>query len=184
MFKSYFALRRNFYFLDSGYIAMEASCSGKHTCTMASNGFGPSQISTRLRYCLSLAFKCTNSTLLSRGGRAELFNSKRLQNTAEGRRWHRSHRQMCRSSSVASPSVQLIGQGEVADVEEIEGIRVVMDEQKRPLVQYLIKWKVRMVVMRVLILSCLMCIYEGQLALVDFTSQTNSNDLPAYSSFV
>lgn len=91
---------------------------------------------------------------------------------------------MCRSSSVASPSVQLIGQGEVADVEEIEGIRVVMDEQKRPLVQYLIKWKVNMVVMRVLILSWLMCIYEGQLALVDFTSQTNSNDLPAYSSFV
>lgn len=38
--------------------------------------------------------------------------------------------------------VEVIAQGEVADVEEIEGIRVVMDEQNRPMVEYLIKWKV------------------------------------------
>ena len=34
--------------------------------------------------------------------------------------------------------------GKVADVEEIEGLRVVMNEYKRPMVEYLIKWKVRM----------------------------------------
>lgn len=39
--------------------------------------------------------------------------------------------------------MEVIAQGEVADVEEIEGIRVLMDEQNRPMVEYLIKWKVR-----------------------------------------
>ena len=39
--------------------------------------------------------------------------------------------------------MEVIAQGEVADVEEIEGIRVNMDEQNRPMVEYLIKWKVR-----------------------------------------
>ncbi len=39
----------------------------------------------------------------------------------------------------------MIAQGEVADVEEIEGIRVLMDEQNRPMVEYLIRWKVRMI---------------------------------------
>lgn len=37
---------------------------------------------------------------------------------------------------------EVLSQGEVADVEEIEGIRVLMNEQKRPMVQYLVKWKV------------------------------------------
>ena len=32
--------------------------------------------------------------------------------------------------------------GEVADVEEIEGLRLIMNEYKRPMVEYLIKWKV------------------------------------------
>lgn len=39
--------------------------------------------------------------------------------------------------------VGVISQGEVADVEEVEGIRLLTDDdQKRPIVQYLIKWKV------------------------------------------
>lgn len=41
--------------------------------------------------------------------------------------------------------MEVIAQGEVADVEEIEGIRVLMDDQNRPMVEYLIKWKVRVI---------------------------------------
>ena len=46
-------------------------------------------------------------------------------------------------SCAATPAVEVISLGEVADVEEIEGLRVVMNEYKRPVVEYLIKWKVR-----------------------------------------
>ena len=46
-------------------------------------------------------------------------------------------------SCAAAPAVEIISSGEVADVEEIEGLRVVMNEYKRPMVEYLIKWKVQ-----------------------------------------
>ena len=45
-------------------------------------------------------------------------------------------------SCAATPAVEVISLGEVADVEEIEGLRVVMNEYKRPVVEYLVKWKV------------------------------------------
>ena len=51
-----------------------------------------------------------------------------------------SHREV---SCAATPAVEVISLGEVADVEEIEGLRVVVNEYKRPVVEYLIKWKVR-----------------------------------------
>ena len=44
----------------------------------------------------------------------------------------------------AAPAVEVVTLGKVADVEEIEGLRVVMNEYKRPMVEYLIKWKVCM----------------------------------------
>ena len=33
--------------------------------------------------------------------------------------------------------------GEVGEVEEVAGVRVVMDEDSKPAVEYLVKWKVR-----------------------------------------
>ena len=33
--------------------------------------------------------------------------------------------------------------GEVGDVEEVAGVRVAMDEDSKPVVEYLVKWKVR-----------------------------------------
>lgn len=33
--------------------------------------------------------------------------------------------------------------GEVGDVEEVAGVRVVMDEDSKPAVEYLVNWKVR-----------------------------------------
>ena len=36
-----------------------------------------------------------------------------------------------------------VGVGEIADVEDVEGIRVVVGDANRPLIEYLIKWKVR-----------------------------------------
>ena len=59
----------------------------------------------------------------------------------------RSSRQRSRSIAYATPQVEVIAQGEVADVEEIEGIRVLMDDQNRPMVEYLIKWKVRVILL-------------------------------------
>ena len=45
-------------------------------------------------------------------------------------------------SCAAAPAVEVVSLGEVADVEEIEGLRVILNEYKRPMVEYLIKWKV------------------------------------------
>lgn len=59
------------------------------------------------------------------------------------------HKQSAKKQSLrfvlctATPAVAVISLGEVADVEEIEGLRVVMNEYKRPVVEYLIKWKVK-----------------------------------------
>lgn len=52
-----------------------------------------------------------------------------------------SHRQ---NRCAAAPTVEVVTLGKVADVEEMEGLRVVMNEYKRPMVEYLIKWKVCM----------------------------------------
>ncbi len=47
------------------------------------------------------------------------------------------------SPNAVSPSESTpIGVGEIADVEDVEGIRVVVGEANRPLIEYLIKWKV------------------------------------------
>ena len=58
-----------------------------------------------------------------------------------GQHGHTSSRYR-QSTAVRAQEAEVISQGEVADVEEIEGIRVLMTEQKRPMVEYLIKWKV------------------------------------------
>jgi hypothetical protein len=49
------------------------------------------------------------------------------------------HRQ---PSALRAQEAEVLSTGEVADVEAIEGIRVLLDEQKKPMVEYLIKWKV------------------------------------------
>ena len=50
-----------------------------------------------------------------------------------------AHRQ---TRCAAAPAVEVLTLGTVADVEEIEGLRVVLNEYKRPMVEYLVKWKV------------------------------------------
>jgi len=35
-----------------------------------------------------------------------------------------------------------VGVGEIADVEEVAGIRVLVGEDNRPVIEYLLKWKV------------------------------------------
>ena len=37
---------------------------------------------------------------------------------------------------------EIRGGGEVADVETLDGVRVLLDEEARPFVEYLVKWKV------------------------------------------
>ena len=60
-------------------------------------------------------------------------------------------RQLCckrqRHDSISANAVSTaestpIGVGEISDVEDVEGIRVVVGEANRPLIEYLIKWKV------------------------------------------
>ena len=45
-------------------------------------------------------------------------------------------------SAVASSEITLVGVGEIADVEEVDGIRVVVGEDNRPMIEYLVRWKV------------------------------------------
>ena len=56
----------------------------------------------------------------------------------------RPHARRHQVPALHAQPIEVISQGEVADVEEVEGIRLLTDiDQKRPIVQYLIKWKVR-----------------------------------------
>lgn len=55
-----------------------------------------------------------------------------LHRASKQRKAKRKHRQI---------SVAAQGFGEVAEVEELQGVRIVPDAQKRPQVQYLVKWK-------------------------------------------
>lgn len=59
----------------------------------------------------------------------------------------RQHRQSLRWIAAASKGAKtepspLVGVGEIADVEDVEGIRVTFGEANRPLIEYLVKWKV------------------------------------------
>lgn len=45
-------------------------------------------------------------------------------------------------AKAAEKSSALVGVGEIADVEDIEGIRVMFGEANRPMIEYLVKWKV------------------------------------------
>lgn len=46
------------------------------------------------------------------------------------------------ASLAPSTGPEIRGVGEVADVEKLEGVRVLLDEDARPFVEYLVKWKV------------------------------------------
>lgn len=59
-----------------------------------------------------------------------------LQNQSSSKHHHRQVR------CTAASTVEVLTLGKVADVEEIEGLRVILNEYKRPMVEYLIKWKV------------------------------------------
>ena len=120
---------------------MEASCSCLHAPMLSaelpthhldrSAAFLP--ISLRYKYRRKEVAKARASLCKERG------TGKRRDFTL----WRRSGQQRCSNIAFATPQVEVIAQGEVADVEEIEGIRVLMDEQNRPMVEYLIRWKVR-----------------------------------------
>lgn len=121
---------------------MEASCSGLHAPISSAENFAHQlhrsatfiRISFRSNAHRNRVAKA-RASLCSEGGGPEKRPNAVL--------WRRSGRQRRRNLAFASPQVEVIAQGEVADVEEIEGIRVNTDEQNRPMVEYLIKWKVR-----------------------------------------
>ncbi len=108
---------------------------------ISSHSLGISVTQTRLRSPLVPSKSASSSSTLE--ARALLS----LQQDASEQRVHmqqsRQGSHVEQVSCAAAPAVEVISLGEVADVEEIEGLRVVMNEYKRPVVEYLIKWKVR-----------------------------------------
>ena len=122
---------------------MEASCSGLHAPTLIADGtafkayaFGSPSFSLS-------ANRKNKSKARGQAARANLISERRTADRPQPLQWQRSSRRRWKNvASATAPVVEVIAQGEVADVEEIEGLRVVMDEQNRPMVEYLIKWKV------------------------------------------
>lgn len=53
------------------------------------------------------------------------------------------HRGKNLSCSASVSEVSLVGVGEIADVEDVDGIRIVVGDDNKPMIEYLVKWKVR-----------------------------------------
>ena len=51
-------------------------------------------------------------------------------------------RRLSPSQATAAVDSALIGVGEIVDVEDVEGIRVLIGDDNRPMIEYLVKWKV------------------------------------------
>ena len=101
---------------------MEASCSGRCACS------APCLTArSRRTYCSKLVWQLP---LKHRQQRALLHLGS--QHTISMSRAKRKHRQ-CIAAAQSS--------GEVAEVQELHGVRLVADAQKRPQVQYLVMWK-------------------------------------------
>lgn len=56
--------------------------------------------------------------------------------------WEHQGWRNLRVNATAIDASTPVGVGEIADVEDMEGIRVVVGEANRPLIHYLVKWKV------------------------------------------
>lgn len=122
-------------------IDMEASCSGLHASMLSADL--PTHHSERSAAFLPISLRYKYRQKEVAKARASLCKERGTGKRREFTLWRRSGQQRCSNIAFATPQVEVIAQGEVADVEEIEGIRVLMDEQNRPMVEYLIKWKVR-----------------------------------------
>lgn len=59
-----------------------------------------------------------------------------------GRASHSLTRAAAAADDTSGLSTTLIGVGEVVDVEDVEGIRVLPGEDNKLIIQYLVKWKV------------------------------------------
>ena len=101
---------------------MEASCSGRCACNAPCHSTRASHISARHVAWRGLPLIFEHRHL----------NQTRRQHASAGSRAKRKHRH---SVTAAQNS------GEVAEVEELRGVRIIADAQKRPQVQYLVNWK-------------------------------------------
>ena len=119
---------------------MEASCSGR---CLDAESFTSSRHGSSFRH-LSAAPLCSanlrQATHLEARALLSCSRIAKVQRVQQQSDKAYSRRQV---SCAAAPAVEIISLGEVVDVEEIEGLRVVMNEYKRPMVEYLIKWKVQ-----------------------------------------
>lgn len=101
---------------------MEASCSGRCACNApcypARACRGSLRHPVRQNSQLNVDHRCSHQI---RNPQASL-----------GSRAKRKHRQCV---------VAAQNSGEVAEVEELRGVRIIADAQKRPQVQYLVNWK-------------------------------------------
>ena len=100
---------------------MEASCSGRCACNVVSRVWG-----TR-RYVSHHVQQASKP--VCKHGKSERHE---LKKGACNGSTKRKHKQI---------SVAAQGTGEVAEVEELHGVRIVGDAKQRPQVQYLVKWK-------------------------------------------
>ncbi len=121
---------------------MEASCSGLHAPTSLSDGTAFKANRSGAPPFSTLPNRNHRSKARGQAARANLVIERRTIDRPHPLQWQRSLRRRWKNNASATPPVEVIAQGEVADVEEIEGLRVVMDDQNRPMVEYLIKWKV------------------------------------------
>lgn len=100
---------------------MEASCSGRCACNVVSRVWGKRRyISHHVQQTSRLVYQHDSS------------ERHELKKTASNGSTKRKHRQI---------SVAAQGTGEVAEVEELHGVRIVGDAKQRPQVQYLVQWK-------------------------------------------
>ena len=105
---------------------MEASCSGRHSANHAPTHQAPA------------AFPCRAAGLPAPRRPAQLLVSTSRAADLRSAVLSASHRDAGGTRLHAIPAI-----GEVGDVEEVAGVRVVMDEDSKPVVEYLVKWKVR-----------------------------------------
>lgn len=101
---------------------MEASCSGRCACNAV--------------FCRSpAARRSVSRSLLSHKphvAQRDAVQQQHCISVVTASRSKRKHKQI---------SVAALGSGEVVEVEELRGVRIVGDVKQRPQVQYLVKWK-------------------------------------------
>lgn len=101
---------------------MEASCSGRCACNAALCRVPTPRRSAKRHVQTIQAHLC----------RADITQTNPLAKAATASCTKRKHGQI---------SVAALGSGEVVEVEELHGVRIIGDAKQRPQVQYLVKWK-------------------------------------------